>query len=102
MTEKKDRDRVMAEITLSHVLRLATEQGPPVSREQALAFLNQEGRAFERWKQMMQAGEEFIARCLLRQCISPEHIRGCLGPHAQDVTDCRVDALTLFPKDEGL
>jgi hypothetical protein len=36
----------MAEITLSHVLRLATEQGSPVSREQALAFLNQEGRAF--------------------------------------------------------
>jgi hypothetical protein len=72
MTEKKDRDRVMAEITLSHVLRLATEQGSPLSREQALAFLNQEGRAFEMWKQMMQAGEEFIARSFLRQCISPE------------------------------
>jgi hypothetical protein len=70
--DKKDRDRVMAEITLSHVLRLATEQGSPVSREQALAFLNQEGRAFEMWKQMMQAGEEFIAGSLLRQCISPE------------------------------
>jgi len=56
MTEKKDRDRVMAEITLSHLLRLATEQGSPVSREQALAFLNQEGRAFEMWKHMMQAG----------------------------------------------
>jgi hypothetical protein len=27
MTEKKDRDRVMAEITLSHLLRLANEQG---------------------------------------------------------------------------
>ncbi len=72
MTEKKDRDRVMAEITLSHLLRLATEQGSPVSREQALAFLNQEGHAFEMWKQMMQAGEEFIARSLLTQCISPE------------------------------
>jgi len=74
MTEKKDRDRVMAEITLSHVLRLATLHGSPVSREQALAFLNQEGRAFEMWKQMMQAGEEFIARSLLRQCISPESL----------------------------
>ena len=72
MTEKKDRDRVMAEITLSHLLRLATEQGCPVSREQALAFLNQEGRAFEMWKHMMQAGEEFIAGRLLRQCTSPE------------------------------
>ena len=72
MTHKKDRDRVMAETTLPHLLRLATEQGFPVSREQALAFLNQEGRAFEMWKQMMQAGEDFIARSLLRQCISTE------------------------------
>jgi hypothetical protein len=72
MTEKKDRDRVMAEITLSPVLRLAAEQDSPVSREPALAFLNQEGRAFEMWKQMMQAGEEFIAHSLLRQRISPE------------------------------
>ena len=72
MTEKKDRDRVTAEITLSHLLRLATEQGSPLSREQALAFLNQEGRAFEMWKQMMQAGEEFIAGSLLRQCICSE------------------------------
>jgi len=63
---------VMAEITLSHLLRLATEQGCPVSRKQALAFLNQEGRAFEMWKQMMQADEEVIARSLLRQCINPE------------------------------
>jgi hypothetical protein len=37
----------MAEITLSHLLRLATELGSPLSREQALAFLNQEGRGFE-------------------------------------------------------
>ena len=72
MADKKDRERVIAEITLSHLMRLGNEQGCPVSREQALAFLNQEGRAFEMWKQMMQAGEEFIARSLLRQCISPE------------------------------
>jgi hypothetical protein len=31
----------MAEITLSNLLRLATEQGCPVSRKQDLAFLNQ-------------------------------------------------------------
>ena len=94
MTEKKDRDRVMAEITLSHVLRLATEQGSPVSREQALAFLNQEGRAFEMWKQMMQAGEEFIAGSLLRQCITPKgHSRWCLGHHSEDVTDHHADTL---------
>jgi len=72
MTEKKDRDRVMAEITLPHLMRLAIEQGCPVSREQAVAFLNQEGHAYEMRKQMMRAGEEFIAGSLLRHCISPE------------------------------
>jgi hypothetical protein len=66
MMQKKDRDRVMAEITLSHLMRLADEHGCPVSRERALAFLNEQGRAFEMWKLMMQAGEEFIASSLLR------------------------------------
>ena len=74
MSEKKDRERVIAEITLSHLMRLANEQGCPVSREQALAFLNQEGRAFELWKHMMQAAEDFIAGSLLRHSLSPgEH-----------------------------
>jgi len=66
MTDKKDRERVIAEITLSHLIRLGNEQGRPVSREQALAFLNQEGRAFEMWKHMMQAAEEFIAGSLFQ------------------------------------
>jgi hypothetical protein len=64
MSEKKDRERVIAEITLSHLKRLGNEQGCPVSRRQALAFLNQEGRAFEMWKHMMQAAEYFIAGSL--------------------------------------
>ena len=72
MTQKKDRDRVMAEISLSHLLRLANEHGCPVSREQALTFLNEDGRAYEMWKQMMQAGEEFIAGNLLRHCVGPK------------------------------
>ena len=71
---KKDRERVIAEITLSHLMRLGNEQGCPVSREQALAFLNQEGRAFEMWKHMMQAAEEFIACSLLRNSL-------CSGGH---------------------
>ena len=69
MTQKKDRDRVMAEITLPHLLRLANEHGCSVSREQALAFLNEQGRAFEMWKHMMQAGEEFVASSLLHRGI---------------------------------
>ena len=71
MSEKKDRERVIAEITLSHLMRLANEQGCPVSREQALAFLNQEGQAFEMWKHMMKAAEDFIACSLLRHSLSP-------------------------------
>jgi hypothetical protein len=70
MTQRKDRDRVIAEITLSHLLRLANEHRCFVSREQALKFFNQQGNAFEMWKQMMQAGEDFIARSLLGQCTS--------------------------------
>ena len=71
MIEKKDRERVTAEITLSHLMRLGNDQGCPVSREQALAFLNQEGRAFEMWKHMMQAAEEFIAGSLFQHSFSP-------------------------------
>ena len=71
MSEKKDRERVIAEVTLSHLMRLGNEQGRPVSREQALAFLNQEGRAFEMWKHMMQAAEEFIAGSLFQHSFSP-------------------------------
>ena len=57
---------MIAEITLSHLIRLGNEQGCPVSRQQDLAFLNQEGRAFEMWKHMMHAAEDFIAGSLLR------------------------------------
>ena len=58
---------MIAEITVSHLLRLANEHHCFVSRKQALKFLNQQGHAFEMWKQMMQAGEDFIARSLLGQ-----------------------------------
>jgi len=71
MSEKKDRERVVAEVTLSHLMRLANERGCPVSREQALAFLNQDGRALELWKHMMQAAEEFIAGSLFQHSFSP-------------------------------
>jgi len=76
MTDKKERERVIAEITLSHLMRLGNEQGCPVSREQALAFLNQEGRAFEMWKHMMQAAEEFIAGSLFQQSFSSRGYNG--------------------------
>lgn len=55
MTDNKNSERVIAEISLSHLMRLGNEQDCSVSREQGLASLNQEGRAFETWKHMMQA-----------------------------------------------
>ena len=76
MTEKKDRERVIAEITLSHLIRLGKDQGRTLSREQALAFLNQEGRAFEMWKHMMRAAEDFIAGSLFQNSFSSAEYRG--------------------------
>jgi len=60
MTEKKKRDKVVAEITLAHLIHLAREAGHAVSDEEALAFLNCDGRAYAMWKEMMHAGEEYI------------------------------------------
>jgi hypothetical protein len=47
-----------------------------VSRLQALAFLNQEGLAFEMWKHMMHAAEEFIAGSLFQNSSSPGEHKG--------------------------
>jgi hypothetical protein len=60
MTEKKKRERVVAEITLSHLTQFAREMGRSLSHEEGVAFLNQEGRAYDMWKHMMLAGEEYI------------------------------------------
>ena len=76
MADKKDRERVIAEITLSHLIRLGNEQGSPVSQQQALAFLNQEGHAYEMWKHMMQAAEEFVAGSLFQHSLRPGALNG--------------------------
>ena len=60
MTDRKKRERVVAEITLPHLVQLAEEIGLPLSREDAITFLNQDGRAYDMWKRMMQAGEDYI------------------------------------------
>ena len=61
---------MIAEITVSHLMCLGNEQGCPGSREQAPAFLNQEGQPFEMWKHMMHAAEEFRAGNLLEHSFS--------------------------------
>ena len=93
MTEKKDRERVIAEITLSHLIRLGNEQNCPLSREQALAFLNQEGRAFEMWKHMMQAAEHFIAGSLFRS-FTPGHNGFFVSASAKVVDQHRLGLAT--------
>lgn len=64
MTEKKKRERVIAEITIAHLTEVARELGRPLNHEEALDFLNQDGRAYAMWKHMMLAGEEYIKSSL--------------------------------------
>ncbi|HZQ68015.1 MAG TPA: hypothetical protein VFA68_05795 [Terriglobales bacterium] len=68
MTEKKKREKVTAEITLAHLVEFAQEAGMSLNREEAVAFFNQNGRAYAMWKQMMQAGEEYIKETLKQEC----------------------------------
>ena len=67
MTEKKKREKVVAEITSTHVAEIAAEVGRSLNSEEVLAFLNSEGRAYEMWKHMMQAGEEYIKATLTKE-----------------------------------
>lgn len=64
MTEKKKREKVVAEITLAHLMQFAREAGKPLSQQEAVAFFNQDGRAYDMWKYMMQAGEQYIKSSL--------------------------------------
>jgi hypothetical protein len=67
MSEIRNRDKVVAEITLFHLMRLAQEHGCTVTQEEALALLNHEERAQCMWNRMMEAGLDFIAHSLFPQ-----------------------------------
>jgi len=67
MTEKKKRQKVVAEITVAHLTEFASEIGCDLTQDEAIAFLNEEGRAYEMWKHMMRAGEEYMKSVLQRQ-----------------------------------
>jgi len=64
MPGRKPRERVVAEITLAHLTQVAREIGRSLSAEEAVDFLNQNGRAYEMWKRMMHAGEEYLKSAL--------------------------------------
>lgn len=57
-------ERVTAEITTSDVLRIAREVGMPVSTKEAELFLRDGSRAHSMWKQMVEAGRQYIAEAL--------------------------------------
>jgi hypothetical protein len=50
----------VAEITTAHLMQFMLEQGRSLDRQQAVSFLNEDGRAYLMWKQMMYAGENYI------------------------------------------
>jgi len=60
MQPRRKRDRVVAEITVAHVIKLMQEHGKPLDQQQALDFLNEKGRAHAMWTSMMYAGENYI------------------------------------------
>lgn len=66
MSDRKLREKVAAEITLVHRVQIAAEAGGRVSREDAVAVLNQNGRAYDLWKNMMQAGSAGAYRLEVR------------------------------------
>ena len=74
MNDKKLKERVVAEISVPYLVQVAAECGISLTREQAVDFLNRDGRAYDIWKHMMGAGEECI-----RQGLRREHRRAGLG-----------------------
>ena len=67
MTGKKLREKVVAEVTLAHLMEFAAESGCSLTLEEASAFLNQNGCAYAMWKHMMQAAGEFLKTRLAQQ-----------------------------------
>ena len=57
-----DTERVTAEITSNDVLRIAREVGMPVSAREAESFLRDGARAHRMWKQMMEAGRQYMPK----------------------------------------
>jgi len=58
------REKVTAEITVAHMLQVATELGANMDADAVAAFLNEKGRAQNMWMHMMQAGEAYVKSSL--------------------------------------
>ena len=64
MMPRKKREKVVAEITATHLMRLMQEQGRVLDPQQAVSFFNDGDRAYIMWMQMMYAGENYIKSVL--------------------------------------
>ena len=64
----KERKKVVAEITLSHVTEFAAEIGRELGQDEAMVLLNRGELAQEMWVHMMQAAEQYIKAALMHQC----------------------------------
>ena len=85
MTEKKKREKVNAEITAAHLVQFARELGTGMTYEDAIAFLNRNGRAYDMWKHMMKAAEEYIKQSLQRESSARFH-----APTAGSTRSCMI------------
>ena len=78
MTDQKKkcwREKVTAEITLTHLQEFAHEVGTTWNEGQLAVFLNQNGLAQGLWNHMMQAGEQYIKSALQPEVIVLPHER---------------------------
>src|SRR5271157_4052898 len=71
----KERKKVVAEITLSHVTEFAAEIGRELGQDEAMWLLNRGELAQEMWVHMMQAAEQYIKAALMKR----EFPRLCRG-----------------------
>ena len=73
MIPKRKREKVVAEITTTHLMKFMQEQGRILDQQQAVNFLNEGDRAYVMWKQMMYAGENYIKSVLGQTSLPSSH-----------------------------
>jgi len=73
MILRKKREKVVAEITITHLMKFMQEQGRFLDEQQAVNLLNTGDRAYVMWKQMMYAGENYIKSVLVQTSQPSSH-----------------------------
>ena len=74
------REKVTAEISVTHLQQFAQEVGTNLSTTEVAQFLNQNGLAQDVWMHMMQAGEQYIKSNLKTKFVPiPSQVRAVTG-----------------------